>query len=68
MMKQYPRFSETIPREKHVDRARQVLGRQGVRLVIHMLLRLEQMLRYNGKPTAIIPRGICVRPTAKYSG
>ncbi|CAM9785362.1 unnamed protein product, partial [Ascophyllum nodosum] len=31
-----------------VDRARRVLGRPGVRLVVHMLLHLEQMLRDHG--------------------
>lgn len=35
--------------ETQIDRARRVLGRQGVRLVLHMLLHLEQMVRDHGK-------------------
>lgn len=65
MVKQSPRFTKPLPRKKQVDRARRVLGRPGVRLVIHMLLHLEQMLRDHGKPTTI-RRGICVRPTASH--
>lgn len=62
MVKQYPRFGETLPREKLVDRALRALGRPGIRLVIHMLLHIEQMLRDHGEP-ATNPRGICVRPS-----
>ena len=55
-------ISKNVPQmETQIDRARRVLGRQGVRLVLHMLLHLEQMVRDHGKlANIILLRIICV--------
>ena len=64
MVKQSPRFTNPLPHQIQVGRARRVLGQLGVRLVIHMLLHLEEMLRDHGKLATITGVVGCVRPRA----